>query len=100
MMKIIRMRWSVLHIAAALTVLMIAPLHNAAASSLKTIYSFCSKSGCPLGVNPFGDLIMDRSTTIYGTTLNWRLLWCRTRPGQPGQRNFSIILLKDWLYRR
>ncbi len=70
MMKIIRMRWSVLHIAAALTVLMIAALHNAAASSLKTIYSFCSKSGCPLGVNPFGDLIMDRSTTIYGTTLN------------------------------
>jgi uncharacterized repeat protein (TIGR03803 family) len=70
MIKKIRISWSFWLAMAVLMTAVVAPQGAANSASLRTIYSFCSKSGCPVGVNPFGDLIMDSTGTLYGTTLD------------------------------
>lgn len=38
------------------------------AGKLTTLYSFCSQSGCPDGVGPYGGVVQISNGTIYGTT--------------------------------
>jgi uncharacterized repeat protein (TIGR03803 family) len=39
-----------------------------ASGTLKTIYDFCSKKGCPDGADPYGPLVQAPGGSFYGTT--------------------------------
>ena len=46
----------------------LAPPSGASATTLETLYSFCSQSGCVDGASPIAGLIMDAKGHLYGTT--------------------------------
>ncbi len=66
---------SIKHIAVAGNLILtfcgaLAAANSATATSLKTLYSFCSQGGtnCTDGYQPQGGLVMDQSGRLYGTT--------------------------------
>ena len=44
------------------------PAEKAPFSNYTVLYSFCSRNGCKDGANPNGDLLMDASGNLFGTT--------------------------------
>lgn len=41
---------------------------QASAATLKVLHSFCGKANCADGTNPMGDVFVDSTGTLYGTT--------------------------------
>src|SRR6476620_4039589 len=43
--------------------------HVSASATLKTLHAFCAKGGCADGAEPRGELLMDSTGNLYGTSI-------------------------------